>query len=322
MAYPHVTKANRYARQMVAGKITAPHTIRLAWKRHLDDLKASVRRNHRYTLDKDLAEDACEFIELLPHTKGEWARRKELIKLQPCQCFLIVSIFGWVHKQTFLRRFREVYFQVARKNAKSMLAAAIGLFMLAVGGEAGAEVYSGATTETQALEIFKPAKLMIQKTPALVSHYGVEAFASNISIADDGGKFEPIIGNPGDGSSPSCALIGEYHEHKNSDRYDTMITGMGARQEPLAVITTTAGKLFALPCYGKYQEGKQVLEGTMQNGELLVVIYEVDEDVDWKSAKALTQANPMMGISVNADFLRQQQFIAAQNANRVNTFKN
>jgi len=319
-ASPHVTAANKYARGVVSGKIVACKSIKQAANRYLNDLKKSKRRDYPFIFDKDLAEDACWFIELLPHTKGEWARRKELIKLEPCQAFLVVNIFGWINKKTKLRRFREVYYQVARKNAKSVLAAAIGLYCFCADYEYGAEVYSGATSEKQAWEIFKPARLMCKRSPDLMEHYGVEVNASNIAIPEEGAKFEPIIGNPGDGASPSCALIDEYHEHKNADLYDTMDTGMGARAQPLKLITTTAGKSFAGPCYDKSQEAKKVLAGVLDIPTLLVVIYECDEDVDWKSIKALKQANPMMGVSVNSDYLKNQQFLAVKNAARTNTF--
>lgn len=320
-ASPHVTKANQYARKVVQGKIVACRLIKLACQRYLDDLEQSKSSNYPYRFDKDAAEDACEFIELLPHTKGEWSARKELLKLEPSQCFLVVNIFGWLVKKTGKRRFREIYYQVARKNAKSIMAAACGLYMFCADFEAGAEVYCGATTEKQAMEVFKPARMMCKRTPELLEYYGIQVNASNISIPDDESKFEPLIGNPGDGGSPSCAIIDEYHEHKNNDQYETMDTGMGARIQPLKLITTTAGKLFAGPCYEKYKEGIQMLEGALEIETLLVVIYEKDEDTDWKTVKALKQANPLMGVAVNEDYLRNQQFLAIQNASRTNSFQ-
>lgn len=320
-ASPHVTAANKYAKNVVSGKSVACITIKQAAQRYLDDLKRSKKRDYPYKFDKELAEDACEFIELLPHTKGEWAQRRELLKLEPCQCFLVVQLFGWIHKKTGKRRFRECYYKVSRKNAKSVLAAAIGIYGFCADYEYGAEIYSGATTEKQAWEIFKPARLMCKKSPELMSYYGIEVNAKNLSIPNEGSKFEPIIGNPGDGASPSFALIDEYHEHKNADLYDTMDTGMGARSQPLKFITTTAGKSYAGPCYEKEKECKQVLEGTLDIPTLLVIIYEADPDTDWKSLKALKQANPMMGVSVNVDYLKNQQFLAIQNATRANTFQ-
>lgn len=320
-ASPHVSAANKYARDIVAGRAVACITIKQACQRYLDDLKASKSSKYPYKFDKERAEDACEFIELMPHTKGKWAAKGLTITLEPCQCFLVVQLFGWVNKKTGYRRFTEVYYKVSRKNAKSVLAAAIGNYGFCADYEYGAEVYSGATTEKQAWEIFKPARLMVKKTAELIEHYGIEVNAKNLSIPDEGSKFEPIIGNPGDGASPSFALIDEYHEHKNADLYDTMDTGMGARTQPVKFITTTAGKSYAGPCYEKEKECKQVLDGTLDIPTMLVIIYECDPDVDWTSLKALKQANPMMGVSVMTDYLKNQQFLATKNPTRVNTFK-
>nr|MBF4391470.1 terminase large subunit [Vibrio anguillarum] len=79
-------------------------------------------------------------------------------------------------------------------------------------------------------EVFRPARLMVKRTPLLADAAGIEVNASNLNIPADGARFEPIIGNPGDGASPSCALIDEYHEHESDNLYATMLTGMGARK--------------------------------------------------------------------------------------------
>ena len=86
--------------------------------------------------------------------------------------------------------------------------------MFCADGEFGAEVYSGANHRKQAWEVFRPAKIMVERTKALKDFYGIEVNASNMARLADGSRFEPIIGKPGDGSSPSCAIIDEYHEHK------------------------------------------------------------------------------------------------------------
>ena len=72
--------------------------------------------------------------------------------------------------------------------------------------------------------------------------------ASNMNRVADGSRFEPVIGKPGDGSSPSCAVIDEYHEHKDDTLYDTMETGMGARNQPIMLVITTAGATIGGAC--------------------------------------------------------------------------
>ena len=140
-----------------------------------------------------------------------------MIKVERWQIFILASVFGWVIKATGKRRFRVADVIVPRKNAKSTLAAVIGNYMLAVDGEFGAEVYSGATSQDQAMEVFRPAPLMARATPRFVQNYGISVNVSNLSIAANNSKFEPVIGRPGDGASPSCAIVEAYQEHKTSE---------------------------------------------------------------------------------------------------------
>ncbi len=149
--------ATAYARDVVDGKIVACKWHRLACARHLKDLARAEAGDFAYIWNPELtdqkgktyfpAERICKFAELMPHIKGDWAARGQLIKLERWQIFILASIFGWVNKVTFKRRFRVADVIVPRKNAKSTLAAVIGNYMLAVDGEFGAEVYSGATSQ-------------------------------------------------------------------------------------------------------------------------------------------------------------------------------
>ncbi|WP_448216280.1 terminase large subunit [Endozoicomonas sp. 2B-B] len=320
MAYPHVNAASKYARDVVSGRIPACKWVKLACQRHLDDLNKQGK-DWPYKFDKDKAENACRFIELLPHVKAKWGQRKELIKLEPWQAFNFCCVFGWVKKKDSSRRFKEVYDEIPRKNGKSVMAAGTGLLCFAADGEYGAEVYSGATTEKQALEVFSPAKKMVQKTPELKEAAGIEVNAKNLAILEDGSKFEPVIGNPGDGSSPSCAIVDEYHEHKSSDLYDTMRTGMGARSQPLLYVITTAGFNISGPCFEKRKEVEAMLEGTLPNEELFGIIYTIDPDDDWTDPASLRKANPNMGVSVSEDFLLSELQNAINITSRQNKFK-
>lgn len=246
--------------------------------------------------------------------------RKKLI-LEPWQSFFITTIFGWLRKKDNLRRFREATVMVPRKNGKSPIAAAIGLYMLVEDDEAGAEVYCGAATEKQAYEVFKPAKLMCDRTPELADDYDVEAMARSITIPADGSKFEPIIGNPGDGSSPSLAIVDEYHEHKTPDLFDTMQTGMGAREQPLMFVITTAGFNLGGPCYSHQRELEKILEGVFEDDERFVLIYDADSTDDWADPLTLRKANPNMGVSVSEDYLLSQQRQAILSTRKQNKFK-
>ncbi len=320
-SYPFVNEANQYARDVTKGKIPACRYVIQACQRHLDDLAKEKSAKFRFRFDKDKAERAAKFIQLLPHTKGEWAFKRELIALEPWQLFVVCVAFGWVRKGSGLRRFREVYTEIPRKNGKSAISAGVALYCFAADNEFGAEVYSGATTEKQAWEVFRPARLMAKRTPFLLERWGIEVNASNLSIPADGARFEPLIGNPGDGQSPSCAVVDEYHEHDADDLYTTMVTGMGARKQPLMWIITTAGYNIDGPCYDKRREVIEMLAGTVPDDELFGIIYTIDEGDDWTDPKVLAKANPNMGISVYADYLLTQQVKAIKSARFANKFK-
>lgn len=323
--------ATRYAQDVVDGRVPACKWHLLACQRHLRDLARVGQPGFPYIFNPELTdlkgkvfrpgERICKFAQALPHIKGDWAARGEPIRLEPWQVFILVSIFGWVHAETKRRRFRSADLYVPRKNAKSTLAAVIGLYMLALDGEFGAEVYSGATSEYQAHEVFRPARLMSLATPEYRSRYGVAANVSNLSIVETNSKFEPVIGKPGDGASPSCAIVDEYHEHKTPELYDTMQTGMGARSQPLMLVITTAGSDVSGPCFMHQHELQKVLEGTLENEQRFGVIFTMDPEDDWTSELALRKANPNFGISVDADFLLGQQRDAIADPRKQNVFK-
>ena len=319
-AYPNVNAAQKYARDVTGGKIPACSYVRASCARHLDNLKASKSKTYPYRFNRDAAERVCKFIQLLVHTKGEWARAKQRITLEPWQLFLFSVAFGWVRKSDGLRRFRESYIEVPRKNGKSIIAAGAGIYALCADNEYGAEVYCGATSEKQAWEVFGPAMKMIQKLPNLRKHFGVVPWAKKIERMD-GSKFEPVIGDPGDGSSPSFAIVDEYHEHANSGLYDTMITGMGARTQPMMWVITTAGYDIAGPCYEMRERAIEMLEGTSKDEELFSIIYTIDNDDDWATEEALVKANPNIGVSVRLDYLKSMQAQAIQRARQTNKFK-
>lgn len=341
--------ATQYARDVVEGSQPACKWVRLAAQRHLDDLEKSsagwryvfnpeITRPARRDGDGNVVEEArayrpadraCHFIELLPHIKDDFqqrAARGATIVLEPWQVFVIASIFGWVDRETNRRRFRIADLFVPRKNAKSTLAAAIGLYMAFVDGEHGAEVYSGATSEKQAGEVFNPARLMTERTPEFRARFGIRARKSNISCPANNSKFEPVVGNPGDGASPHCAIVDEYHEHPTEALYDTMRTGMLARSQPLMLVITTAGDDIASPCYAHQQELQQILEGLVEDDRRFGIIYTVDIDEDgkledWTQPEALVKANPNLGVSIDPETLLADQRDAVRDVRKQSTFQ-
>jgi phage terminase large subunit-like protein len=317
----YVERANEYARDVVAGLIPACRYVRQACERHIAGMERQHRAAYPYRLDADAARRVCTFIELLPHVKGKWARDRERLRLEPWQCFIVVNVYGWLRKRDGLRRYRRVYIEVPRKNAKSTLTAALALYHLTLDAEHGAEVYIGATTEKQAWEVFGPARLMAKGTPELCEAFDVTVGARNIHILPTASKCEPIIGKPGDGASPSFSVTDEYHEHATSEQYDTMVTGMGAREHPIAWVITTAGYDTSGPCHALRGEAADALEGTVEADELFALIYTIDEGVDWSSPEALRMANPNIGVSVFEEFLLTEQKRTISNPREQAKFK-
>lgn len=321
--YPFVRAAERYARDVVEGKIVACKMVKLACQRHLDDRKRKASPSFPYLFDPAKAERVARFLQKLPHTKGKWAGRKMKVKLEPWQLFSVCIPFGWVHRKTKFRRFRVIVIFVPRKNGKSIIAGGVGLYMFCADDEFGAEVYSGATTEKQAWEVFRPAKLMVERTNPLREHFDIDVNASNMVRLEDGSRFEPVIGKPGDGASPSCALIDEYHEHHDSSLFDTMETGMGARDQPVLLVITTAGSNIGGPCHELVRDAEKMLEKVpgADQPDLWAMLYSIDKGDDWTDPANMIKANPNYGVSVGADYLQARLRAAMQSPRKQSVFR-
>lgn len=317
--------AKGYARAVVAGKIPAGSYIKLACQRFLDDLKRTGT-DWPYKYDAAKADRAIRFMEKMPHTKGKWAAKRQQLVFQPWQHFIECNLFGWVHKRSGLRRFRKAYEEIPRKNGKSLRLAARGLYLFCADGEAGAEIYSGATSEKQAYEVFRPAWQMVQKLAALRARFGIEQAGNPknpgpMYVMEDMSKFEPMIGKPGDGSSPHAALVDEYHEHDTDHMVDAMETGMGAREQPMLCIITTAGTNLSGPCYETRSDVIRILQGEVKDETVFGAIFGIDEGDRWDDLASLRKANPNYGVSVFEDFLLSQLEQAKRSASKQSAFR-
>ncbi len=313
---------------MVAGKILACKWVKLACERHLKDLERSKSKEYPYKFDSELASLPCEFIECMPHTEGEWAtprgRRTNLIRLEPWQIFCVCAIWGWVRKSNGRRRFREAYIKIPRKNGKSILASMLSLFMLVLDGENAPQVYSGATTERQAMEVFKPAYRVLETTAIgkdLKNEFGLEAHAKRILSRFNGGSFVVLVRRPGDGAGASFAVIDERHEHKTDELHDTMKQGQRARLQPLLFNITTAGYLIDGPCHQFEQFCERILAGDIDNDAIFAIMYGIDEGDDWRTEEAARKANPNWGVSVYPETVLQELQDAIQNPALQNAYR-
>ena len=258
-----------------------------------------------YAYDASLADRAVSFIESLKHIKGrEWAGRP--IVLEDWQCFIVSTIFGWVDLAGD-RRFKAAYIEVPRKNAKSTLSSAIGLYMLVADGEPGAEVYSAATTRDQARIVYNAAKRMIESDGDFKAAFDLKLYggvSTSGSIVEDatGGVFRPLARESGgnlDGLNVHCGIIDELHAHKTREIFDVIETGTGARTQPLVWSITTAGFNRSGICYEQRRYVKSLLEGRESDETYFGIVYTIDESDDWQKRESWIKANPNWGISVN-----------------------
>lgn len=326
-AAPHFDKAFDYAWAVHRREIIASELTRLACRRFLNDLYSKTLP---FYFDAEAAEYACEYIERLPHVKGEWAKRRELLALGGWQCFIVCNIFGWKHSADLrderedlvaragTRRFTTAYIEVARKNGKSVLGAAIGLYMMDEDGEEGAEVYSAATTRNQAKIVFNIARLMARKTTALP----LEVRVHNINKMETASLFEALHaqGETLDGYNIHCSINDELHAWKNRDVYNTLETATGSRLQPLMFNITTAGVNTSGICYELRTYLRRILEGTIADESFFGIIYTLDRDDDWTDRKVWIKANPNLGVSVYPLDLENLCRKACEVVSQVNAF--
>lgn len=319
----YFNKAKEYAENVCSGKKIAGKLTILACKRFLDDLYKEHLDTFKFRFSIAKAERACQFMEFLPHIKGALASKGELLKLEPWQCFIVCNIFGWVSKETGKRRFKKAYVEVARKNGKTFLASGIALYCGVADQEEGAEVYIGASTHSQALICFNEAKAMISKDQEMCDYYGIEYNKLNIFIPCTNSLIKALPrDNKGtlDGLNIHCAIIDELHAHQTSDTYNAIITGTGAREQPIVVSITTAGVNRTAICYEQRSYVKKMLEGYYQDDSYFGIIYTIDENDDWRDEKVWEKANPNLGVSINFENFKAECKQAENQISKQNSF--
>jgi phage terminase large subunit-like protein len=321
----YVGIATAYAEEAVADKKGRKFGkwVRLAAKRFLADLKRARRKRPPFVFDEWHACDPCDFIEKLPHVEGKWARPE--IELHRSHVFFVVQLFGFRNLDGS-RRFTSALFAVARKNAKSTLAAAILLYCQCCEEEEGAQIISAATTGSQARIIFNVAKRMTEKTPDLQEAFGLACWANSISRMETGASFKPINAKAStqDGLNPSHVGLDEIHAHKSADLLNVLTSAAGARSNPLWLYTTTEGYINPGPWGEIRQFAKQVLQGILGDSadHFLVVFYAVDEDDDEFDESAWPKANPLMDANLHLlKAIRKEAVEARQMPSKLAEFK-
>jgi len=311
------TRAEEHRQRIYALPVRCNKFVAFACQRQLDDLE---RKPFAYHFDEARASRICKFIELLPHTKGEWAGRP--IELESWQIFILTTVFGWIDERG-RRRYKTTYLEIPRKNAKSTLSSGVGLYMLAADGEGGAEVYSAATTKDQARIVWQDAKGMAQKSKGLQARFGV-CVAANSIYTEEGSKFLALARDQNgtlDGLNVHCGIIDELHAHKTRDVVEVIDTATGARSQPLLWQITTAGSNLAGICYETRTYTAKVLGGQFTDHRHFGIIYTIDTDDDWAHPSSWAKANPNWDISVSVEDMTRKGQKAVRVAGAQSGFK-
>jgi phage terminase large subunit-like protein len=241
-----------YSNAVVGDMILSCNKHKQACARYLSDLRrVDADDSFPYVFVPEKAQLFLNWVSLFRHSKGVLADRT--IELLPAIKFIVGNIYGWYDKNTGHRRFNKVYFQVGRKNMKSQLASLIALYELMAFVNGVSEVYTAATKKDQAKVVYDECIRMLRKSKHLTGKWEEKYFRlRHVGDKGSGSEMRALSqedGKQGDGLNPQCAIIDEYHAHKNSEVLDIMSSAMGARPEPLLFIITTAGFDLSRPCY-------------------------------------------------------------------------
>ncbi len=278
-----------YSEQIDRGKVIVSKRVRNIYQRLVDDIDG----NKDWKFDEERANKPIEFIErFCKQSKGEWIGKP--VELRLFQKAFIQALFGFVNSEG-IRRFKETFFLVARKNGKSTLLSGILLYMLVADGEGGAECYTVATKKDQARITFSESTNMVKQSPYLSKH--LRKRKTDIYFPLTFGKIEALASdsNSLDGLNTHCVVMDELHAIKDRNLYEVMKQSMSARRQPLMVMITTSGTVRESIYDDMYDYACQICDGTIQDDRFLPVLYELDAREEWTDYRAWEKANPGLG---------------------------
>lgn len=301
-----------YQKKIEAGEIVTSTRVRKIYKKLVHD----IEHPNQYVFDEKKGTKPIEFIErFCKHSKGRWAGKP--VKLELFQKAYIQALFGFVDKETGLRKYNESFFEVARKNGKSTMLAGVALYMLIADGEAGAEVYSASTKLAQSKIIFNECLNMVKQSPDLRKH--LKKRKTDLYFEATMSKFEPLGAKYStmDGLNGHCIVIDELHE---CDRglYEVLKQSQSARQQPLLLMISTAGTKRESIFDDLYKYACDIVDGIIHDERFLPIIYELDSKEEWKNPNAWTKANPALGTIKKLSDIREKVERAKQNPKDLN----
>lgn len=305
---------DRYVQDVLAGTRVCGRSEHLKVVRYLDELS---RGGSRWTFDREKGMRPLLWMAAnLKFPMGE--KRGKPFRPEPWQTFDIMDIFGWVDKETGLRRYLQGYWQIAKKNGKSTIGGGVLNYLAFGDGVEGASCVIAANSLEQAGECFSRAEAMLR----LAKHDGLTSFNSRtykiIKWGDS--SLAALTAAPKDGKLPHGAAIDEFHEASTSEMVDSILTGNVSDAEAFSFIITTAGFNLEGPCHREYERCKSILEG-VANDRYWVSIYETDANDPVESPTTWQKANPNWGVSINEDLMQARFEDASMTVHGLNNFK-
>lgn len=286
-----------YALDVVDGVQVACEYVQLACARYLAFFD-------KYDFDERKVLQVINFIRGFRHFQGRYSGKS--FELLPYQIWIVSSIFGFYHRGTRDRVVHYVYIELARKQGKTALMAAICLYMMIADGENGSEVELLANSKKQATICFDLARNFSRsKDPR---EKWLRTFRDKI-LFDHTRSYLQVLASEAagnDGWNSYCFCLDECHAQKDSRLWDVMTSSQGARGNYIASIITTAGLSIYGFCY-QYRRGcLDVLYNATENDSQFVAIYTLDEGDDWEDESCWVKSNPSLGYTVTSEYLRQQ----------------
>ncbi|MEC0242777.1 terminase large subunit [Paenibacillus dokdonensis] len=291
-----------YAEQVVKGEIIACKKVIQACFRHLNDLKRQGTDDFPYVFNEDLGHRPIGFIEkYCKPSKGDY----EKLILQPWQHFAIGSLYGWVHRDTGVRRFREGLIYIGRKNGKTTKISGLSLFSVSKDAEEGARVYVLANTKQQAGELFDESRVMVRKSPSLRKRFRENQ--KGIFYAKTFSQIEPRASDSEklDGLNTHLGIFDEIHEFKDFKLINVIKRSWSARKQPMVIYITTAGYQLDGPLMEYYEIATDVLAGETEQERKFYFMCELDDVGEIENPSMWIKANPNIGVTLNLPELIQ-----------------
>lgn len=280
------------------------------WVRLCFEILTTGLLNGEWEFNEKKANKAIKFIEnFCHHSEG----RSDLLHLELWQKAIVSAIFGIMDKTTGYRQFREVFIIVARKNGKTLFAAAIAAYMTYVDGEYGAKVYFLAPKLDQADLVYDAFYQIVQSDDELDSI--TKKRRSDIYIKAFNTSVKKIAFNSkkSDGFNPQLVVNDEMEAWPGDQglkQYEVMTSALGARKQPLIISIATAGYVNDGIFDELFKRATAFLKGNSREKRLLPFIYMIDDIEKWDSIEELKKSNPNLGVSVSAEYYLEQIEIA------------